>query len=361
MNANIPQIEKNIGKKEAESGLDGSSNQVSDSILKASSDLSTHSVVFLGFDRIQLLDLVGPLETFQIANGTIKGTKYTTSIMSEGSSFRSESGINVQSDYTLEQFDNQIDRPFRINTLVIPGGAGSRDECVANKISNWLEQNFDAIDRVVTVCTGLFLVGNLPYLKGKEVVTHWAYLDKLQQKFPHLKVNRDRLFLQQGKFYSAAGILSGIDLALNLIEEDHGVDVASFAAKYLVTYLKRSGHQSQFSEPLKFQSHNNSHLNRINRWLTDNIAEPTTVQSLAQHNHISERHLNRLVKSHFHMSAAKYIEHVKLEQSKIYLAKQSASVEQTSDKVGYASADAFRRSFKRKYGIAPQSYRQRFQ
>ena len=325
------------------------------------SDKTEHNVVFLGFERIQLLDLVGPLETFKIANGATNLGSYKTSIVSEKESFMSESGIQIKSDYTLEQFSRKVEAPFKIDTLVIPGGAGSRDFEIAQPVANWISAQFESIGRVVTVCTGLFFVGHLPFLNGKEVVTHWAYLDKLQEKFPHLIVNRDRLFLRQGKFYSAAGILSGIDLALNLIEEDHGVDVASFCAKYLVTYLKRSGHQSQFSEPLKFQSHNNSHLDRINRWLNENISEPTTVQSLSQKIHLSERHLNRLVKAHFHMSAAKYIEHVKLEQSKIYLSKKSTSVEETSNLVGYVSADAFRRSFKRKYGIAPQSYQQRFQ
>jgi len=328
---------------------------------KSDNDKREHNVVFLGFDHIQLLDLAGPLETFQIANEAPNGANYKTYIVSENDSFKSASGMQIKSDYKLEQFDHRDNAPFTIDTLVIPGGAGSRVPEVSKPVTKWITRNFDAIERVVTVCTGLFFIGDLPFLNGKEVVTHWAYLDKLQNKFPNLIVNRDRLFLKQGKFYSAAGILSGIDLSLNLIEEDHGVDVASFCAKYLVTYLKRSGHQSQFSEPLKFQAHNNSHLDRVNRWLNENISEPTTVQVLSEKIHLSERHLNRLVKAHFHMSAAKYIEHVKLEQSKIYLSKKSASVEETSDLVGYTSADAFRRSFKRKYGIAPQSYRQRFQ
>ena len=318
------------------------------------SNLETHNIAFVGFDRVQLLDLAGPLESFQIANESIQNTPYRTFIVSENRQFRSESGIGISADFTFG------DHP-QIHTMIIPGGAGSRVPEIADPVTQWISNNYDSVERVVTVCTGMFLIGNLEQLHGKEVVTHWGYLEKLQKRFPHLKVNRERLFLQQGKFYSAAGILSGIDLALNLIEQDHGVDLASFCAKYLVTYLKRSGHQSQFSEPLKFQAENNSHLDRINRWLNENHSEHVTVHGLAEKIHLSERHLNRLVKSHFHMSAAKYIEHVKLEQAKIYLAKKNTTVERTSQMVGYTSADAFRRSFKRKYGIAPQSYQQRFQ
>jgi len=313
-----------------------------------------HNIAFLGFDRIQLLDLVGPLEAFTLANEVVDGRKYHCFIVSENPDFTSESKIRVLSDY-------QIDSTPKIDTLFIPGGAGARVPAITSRIRLWIDQHFDDIPRIVTVCTGLFMLGDHPYLENKEVVTHWAFAEQAQKQFPRLKVNHDRLFIQQEKFYSAAGILSGIDLALNLIETDHGVDAATQVAKYLVTYLKRSGHQSQFSEPLKFQSSNNSHIEQINRWLTENHATSVTVSALADAVHVSERHLNRLIKTHFHMSAGKYIEHVKLEQSKIYLSKRETPVEVAAYKVGYASSDAFRRSFKRKYGISPHSYQLRFQ
>jgi transcriptional regulator GlxA family with amidase domain len=313
-----------------------------------------HNIAFLGFDRIQLLDLVGPLEAFTTANDVVDGRKYHCFIVSENPTFTSESQIRLLSDYQIK------DTP-EIDTLIIPGGAGAREAAITSKIRPWIDQHFDDIPRIVTVCTGLFMLADHPYLENKEVVTHWAFAEQLQKQFPRLKVNHDRLFIQQGKFYSAAGILSGIDLALNLIETDHGVDTATHVAKYLVTYLKRSGHQSQFSEPLKFQSSNNSHIEQMNRWLTDNHAASVTVALLADAVHVSERHLNRLIKTHFHMSAGKYIEHVKLEQSKIYLSKRETPIEVAAYKVGYSSSDAFRRSFKRKYGISPHSYQLRFQ
>lgn len=313
----------------------------------------THKIAFLGFDRVQLLDLVGPLESFLTANQVIKDKQYQTFIIGEKDRFTSESNLKVLTD-------NQLGENLEIDTLFIPGGVGARTSEIAAPFRIWIDANFDRIERIVTVCTGLFLIADHPYLQNKEVVTHWSYSERLQKLYPQLKVNHERLFIKQGKFYSAAGILSGIDLALNLIEEDHGVDVASYTAKYLVTYLKRSGHQSQFSEPLKFQSHNNGHLDRVNRWLNDNHDKFSTVEELADQIHISERHLNRLIQSHFHMTAAKYIEHIKLEQSKVYLTRSNILVETVSDQLGYRSADTFRRSFKRKYGITPQSYIKRF-
>ncbi|TDR20363.1 GlxA family transcriptional regulator [Marinicella litoralis] len=315
---------------------------------------SSHNVAFVGYDQIQLLDIFGPLEAFKCANRVIKSTPYHTFIVSEYDTFVSESGVRVCSDHKFSEAMN-------IDTLVVTGGRGTRIPAIANRCISWINEQFESASRVISVCSGVFLLGNHPYLNGKEVVTHWSLADLLQKTFPHLDVNHNRLFIKQGKFHSSAGVLTGIDLALNLIEADHGVDVATYVAKHLITYLKRSGHQSQFSEPLKFQSTNNSHIDRINRWLIDHYSDPITVSQLAENVHISERHLNRVIQGHFNMSASKYIEHIKLEQSKVYLAKQNTAVDATASMVGYASSDAFRRSFKRKYGIAPHTYQLRFQ
>ncbi len=314
----------------------------------------THNVVFIGYDQIQLLDIFGPLEAFRCANRVITTTPYNTCIVSEHDTFVSESGVRVCSDHRFSE-------DLNIDTLVVTGGKGTRIPAIAKRCIPWINQQFEAASRVISVCSGVFLLGNHPYLRGKQVVTHWSLADLLQKTFPHLDVNHDRLFIKQGKFHSSAGILTGIDLALNLIESDHGVDVATYVAKHLITYLKRSGHQSQFSEPLKFQSSNNTHIDRINRWLMNHYSETVSVRQLADRVHISERHLNRVIRQAFNMSASKYIEHIKLEQSKVYLAKKNTAVDVTAAMVGYASADAFRRSFKRKYGIAPLTYQMRFQ
>ncbi|WP_395373516.1 GlxA family transcriptional regulator [Marinicella sp. W31] len=313
----------------------------------------THHVAFLGFNRIQLLDLVGPLEALEIANNRIDGPGYQCFIVSEEDKFTSESRVKVASDY---QFSNCP----QVDTVFIAGGAGTREPTIRAPAQQWLKRNFDTFQRVVTVCTGVFMVADLPYLQGKEVVTHWAYADLLQKTYPQLRVNQERLYVKQDKFYSSAGILSGIDLALNIIEEDHDASVAVSTAQYLVTYLKRAGHQSQFSEPLKFQSSRNSHIDRMHQWLMDNYPQEVTVEQLAEHIGVSPRHLNRLVRTHFLMSASKYIEHIKLEQSKIYLSQKNIAVEKVADMVGFKSSDSFRRSFRRKYGIVPSTYQLRF-
>ncbi len=317
----------------------------------------THHVALLGFNQVQLLDLIGPLEAFNVANEVTGQKVYKTNIISEYESFISDSHVRVLSDHLLSA---KLLDEVRIDTLLIPGGSGTRLASTKAPITNWLRNHFDQINRVVTVCTGAFIMGDLPYLANKEVVTHWAFANQLQKTYPQLKVNHERLFIRQGKFYSSAGILSGIDLALNLIERDCGVNTAASVAKYLVTYLKRAGHQSQFSEPLKFQSVNNTHLERMHGWLMNNLSKNISVSELATQSFISSRQLNRLIKKHFNMSASKYIEHIKLEHSKIYLSKENVTIDAVSDRIGFDSAVSFRRSFKRKYGIAPSSYQMRF-
>lgn len=307
----------------------------------------------LGFHGVQLLDIVGPLETFLMVKNQKGESLYRCSIVGPEKEFKSESNVSVKTDFDFPNAPH-------FDLLIIPGGAGTRDPAIQQVIEPWLAKQVNHVHRLLTVCTGIFFIAHLPFLAGKQVTTHWDFVDKLQSQFPNLLVDRNRLFIQQDNFYSSAGVLSGIDLALHIIEQDHGLEQAVSAAKYLVTYLKRSGNQSQFSEALKFQSINNDRILNITNWLMNNIDRPITVQQLAFENHVSERHLNRIFKSHCHMTAKSYVEHIRLEQAKIFLQKQSTSVKQVAYQVGYNSDDSFRRSFKRKYGIEPSSYQRYF-
>lgn len=328
--------------------------KLSGTAINGTHNSGAHNIAFLGFDGVQLLDLIGPLEAFKLVNTPDGEPRYNTFIVSNKPVFTSGTGVRVVADKLITD-------PQYIDTLVVPGGEGTREPEIFRAMKPWLDRQFERTQRILSICTGIFLLADQPYLAGREVATHWAFSALLQGRNPQLKVNHERLFIKQGKFYSSAGVLSGIDLALNIIEEDCGVEVAAHVAKYLVTYLKRSGFQSQFSEPLKFQFTDNSKLKRINKWLIENLSSPFTIAQLAKSVHISERHLNRLVQGEFHMSASKYVEHIRLEQAKNYLTKPSTSIDCVARQVGFASPDSFRRSFKRKYGIHPTSYSKRFQ
>ncbi|BDX06110.1 GlxA family transcriptional regulator [Planctobacterium marinum] len=311
-----------------------------------------HRIGFVAYEGIQMLDLVGPLESFALIKQQ-GALAYETCVVGPSRKIASESGITIQCDYLLEEAP-------RFDTLVIPGGTGARTPEIKETLKPWLVQQFSQTARLICVCTGVFLVADLPQLHGMKVTTHWDYAEQLQRQYPHLKVSADSLFVQNDNFFSSAGVLSGIDLALHVIELDHGIQVAASAAQYLVTYLKRSGYQSQFSDPLKFQSIDNNRLKKAHQWLLDNLSKPITVSDFADSQGLSERHFNRLVKQHHNLSARHWLEHIRLEQAKIFLSRSSSSIKSVAFQVGYASADSFRRAFKRKFGIEPSAWRQNF-
>lgn len=311
-----------------------------------------HRIGFVAYDGIQMLDLVGPLESFALVKHQ-DVPAYETCVVGPSRQITSETGIAISCDYLLE------DAPS-FNTLVIPGGTGARMPEVQKSLKPWLTQQFSQTQRIICVCTGVFLVADFPQLQGMTVTTHWDYAEQLQRLHPHLKVCADSLFVQNDRFFSSAGVLSGIDLALHIVELDHGAQVAASTAQYLVTYLKRSGYQSQFSDPLKFQSIDNNRLKRAHQWLLDNLNKPITVSDFANSQGLSERHFNRLVNQHHNMSARHWLEHIRLEQAKIFLSHSHSSIKSVAFQVGYGSADSFRRAFKRKFGIEPSAWRQNF-
>lgn len=311
-----------------------------------------HRIGFLAYDDIQLLDLVGPLECFDLIKADAEPL-YESCIIAPRKKIRSETGIQIEADYTF------ADAPS-IDTLVIPGGTGARQQATKALIQPYLQEQCNLGKRIVCICTGVFLAADLPRLRGLTVTTHWHFAEELKHRYPHLIVDADRLFIQHDRFYSSAGVLSGIDLALHIIEQDHGVRVATSAAKYLVTYFKRAGHQSQFSESLKFQSIDNDRLQKVYMWLQDNLHKPVSVTDLAAQCAMSDRHFNRLVQQHYQMTARAWLEHIKLEQAKIFLSDASKSIKSVAFQVGYQSSDSFGRAFKRKYGIEPDLWRQYF-
>lgn len=311
-----------------------------------------HRIGFLAYNDIQLLDLVGPLECFSLIQLNNKPV-YDCCIIAPQKKIKSETGIQLEADF---DFGDAPD----IDTLVIPGGTGARQEVTEQLVSPFLNKIAAKDKRIVCICTGVFLAAKLPQLKGLKVTTHWHFAEELQRRHPHLKVDADRLFIQQDSVFSSAGVLSGIDLALHIVEQDYGVSAATSAAKYLVTYFKRSGNQSQFSEPLKFQSIDNNRLRMGYQWLLDNLQKPISVSDLAAQCAMSDRHFNRLVQQHYKMTARAWLEHIKLEQAKTFLSSSAKSIKNVAFQVGYQSSDSFRRAFKRKYGIEPSLWQQYF-
>ncbi len=169
-----------------------------------------------------------------------------------------------------------------LDTLLIPGGRGMRTSAAAQKLASWISRHEHRIRRIASVCTGIFGVAPTGLLNGRKVTTHWKFSAELVERYPELKVDANPLYVRDGKFYTSAGITAGIDLALALIEEDFGAQVALSVARELVMYVKRPGGQEQYSEPLKFQVESTSRFADLAAWMVGHLDKDLSVEALAE-------------------------------------------------------------------------------
>jgi len=207
---------------------------------------------FVGYEQANALDLAGPAEAFASAvrdDGT-GGLKRCYEIVIIGLTkrpFTTESGLVFQPGVTVETAP-------KLDTLIVPGGCGLHSPETNRWVATWIKERAKTARRVASVCTGIYGFAPTGLLDGREVTTHWRFVSDVARRFPALKMKANALFVKDGRFYTSAGVTAGIDLALALIEEDFGSKIALAAAREMVVYLKRSGGQEQYSEPLRFQT-----------------------------------------------------------------------------------------------------------
>jgi transcriptional regulator GlxA family with amidase domain len=314
------------------------------------------TIGIVGYDEIQGLDLIGPMEAFDAANSAVEDRerRYRTLVLSaDGKPFRSEAGLKMSADKALHT------APV-LDTIIVPGGRGLREKKVSEPIVRWLKTQALRTRRMVSICTGIYAFGEAGLLDSKRATTHWRFARDVAGRYPKLRLDADALFVKDGGLYSSAGITAGIDLTLALIEEDFGERVALAAARELVVYLKRSGGQMQFSEPLQFQMRSVDRFADLASWVLRNLRKDLPVEVLAERAGVGIRHFSRRFKTTFGVSPASYVETLRLDEARRRLPRPHQTVESVAASVGYASADAFRRAFERRFGIAPSLYRKRF-
>jgi transcriptional regulator GlxA family with amidase domain len=317
---------------------------------------STKTIGLLAYDDMQALDLVGPLDVFGAANAFTPGAQaYRLCVIGLGTQMvRAENGLAVVPDHTLE------DAP-PLDTLLIPGGLAARHGMKGDaRLLGWLRERAPHTRRVVSVCTGLYILAATGLLDGRTVTTHWRYADDAARRFPRLRVQPDRLFLRDGRFATAGGLSAGIDLALALVEEDLGAPAALDVARQLVMYVRRPGNQAQFSAPLAAQAQGDRRMGSLVDWLLAHLDGELTVERMAEQVAMSARHFRRVFAETFGTTPARFVAKLRLEQACLRLTVSRASVERIAAGVGFNSADAFRRAFHTRYGATPNEYRERF-
>ncbi|MFD4640072.1 GlxA family transcriptional regulator [Lentzea sp. NPDC058436] len=305
----------------------------------------------VGYDRTALLDLAGPIEVFQAANYSEPRYEVTVATLG-GGPFTATAGVRIEAGADLRTLDRPID------TLLVVGGWGYDEAASDAVLMTNLRRLALRSRRVAGVCTGSVVLASAGLLRGKKATTHWAFTGELENR--GVDVEPDAIFVCDGEVSTSAGVTAGIDLALAMVEQDHGPALARKIAQYLVVFLQRSGGQSQFSVHTRAKPVSDGSLRAL---LDDIHADPTrewTVPVMARKAMMSVRHFARVFSRSMGISPAQYVERARVEAAADRLASTGDSLDLVARQSGFGSAETLRRAFLRVLGVSPGSYRARF-
>ncbi len=316
----------------------------------------TRTVVVLAYEGVQALDLVGPAEVFDTA----------TLLLPEGDGYdvvvASPTGQPLRTSGALTFHTCPLPEPgSHIDTLIIPGGAGAIDHSTGPDCSAWLADERFRSTRIATVCTGAFLAAEAGLLDGLPATTHWALADELRRRYPAVEVDPSSIFCRSSeKIWTSAGVSSGIDLALALVEDDHDQDIAQSVAQWLVLYRRRSGFQSQFAPPVWTPRARSTPVRAAQEYIEADPSRPCGVPDLAGRAGMSERHFTRLFTAEVGIPPGRYVEKIRVDIARAHLETSSDTNASIATRCGFRSAEVMRRAFLRSIGIPPDTYRQSF-
>jgi transcriptional regulator GlxA family with amidase domain len=314
------------------------------------------SVAIIVPPNAQSLDVSGPLDAFLEANRQSSGgAVYEVRLVAAGASRTIKAGgMSLVADSTI--FDDA--RP--IDTLLV---AGTPDYAVAYTSADlhaWLRRRAPKTRRYGSVCTGAFFLGAAGLLDGMSATTHWQHAAELAERFPAAKIVPDQIYVQDGALYTSAGVTAGIDLALRLIEDDHGRDLALAVARRLVVFLKRPGGQSQFSAHLAAQIADEGKIRSLQHWILDHLSLDLSLDLLASRVAMSVRNFTRVFQGETGTTPADFVEMARVDAAKRLLEESETPLQRVAVRCGFSSPDTMRRAFLRRIGIGPSDYRERF-
>ncbi|MBD8623407.1 GlxA family transcriptional regulator [Pseudomonas sp. CFBP 13727] len=311
-------------------------------------------IQFVTYPEVSLLDLAGPLDVFIAANHFAQAdhAPYSLSILSL------DPTTEIFPSFSFSAEVLGIDTPAP-HTLIVPGGPGIHNFCEHPDFFRNFVGHCEKASRLVSVCTGVFALATAGRLDGRNVTTHWSAYDRLEIEFPSIKVKRGPIFINDGDIWTSAGVTSGIDLALAIIEADLGYATALEVARHLVVFLKRSGDQNQFSSTLTLQS-KSSNFSDLHAWINTNISGDLSVSSLANFMNMSERTFARKYREDSGFTPSKMVEKIRLEAVCHMLLTSRTPLKTIARKCGLSNEATLIRSFMKTYAVTPGEYRERF-
>ncbi len=320
----------------------------------------------VAFPRAQILDVVGPLEVFAATNEVLDSSagdersaarpRYAIELAAtRKTTLEASGGLRLAPDRALRDVRGPID------SLLIAGGQGTREALEDDALLRFLARRAPDAGRVASVCTGAFLLAAAGLLHGRRVTTHWSQAERLQERHPELQVEPDRIFVRDDPIWTSAGVTAGMDLALALVEEDCGREVALTVARHLVLFLRRPGGQSQFSAQLETRVSARAPLREIQTYAVEHPEADLSVDRLAARAGMSPRHFARVFVEQVGLTPARYVETVRIEAARRRLEESDAAVEAIAAECGFGTAETMRRAFLRRVCVSPSDYRNRFE
>lgn len=321
----------------------------------------TRRVLLAAFPGAQILDITGPLEVFATASRELCERQpgipdpYRVEVVAtRAGPLETSSGIEVVARHAVQGVRGAID------TLLVAGGEGTEAALGDEILIAWIRRTGPTARRLASVCTGAFLLAEAGLLDGRRATTHWRSCELLARQYPKVRVEPDPIFVRDGRAYTSAGVCAGMDLALALVEEDLGRDIALAVAQRLVLFLKRPGGQSQFSAQLQSQLAEREPLRELQGFIAEHPEADLSVESLAARVAMSPRNFARVFARDVGTTPARYVERARLEAARRRLEESDATVEQIAADCGFGTSETLRRAFLRGLRVSPADYRGRF-
>lgn len=313
-------------------------------------------IAILAFPGFQLLDVAGPADVFAEAARQLGDPRaYQVRVLAAGDGLlASSSGLRLAVDAVATRHRGPID------TLLVAGSPRIEDMAADAALQDWLRRQSRTVRRYGSVCTGAFVLAGAGLLEGRRVATHWNSTGRLAAACPRARVEPDAIHVQDGRLYTSAGVTAGMDLALAMVEEDHGRELALRVARELVMFLKRPGGQSQFSAHLAAQTAERSAIRQLQDHVIGNLRDDLSVPALALRAGMSERNFARVFRAETGTTPAQFVEDARIDAARRLAEESDLPAKRLADAVGYASVDAFRRAFGRRLGVSLAGYRRRF-
>jgi transcriptional regulator GlxA family with amidase domain len=318
-------------------------------------------IVLATFPDAQILDVTGPLEVFSSASRETcerdpeAARPYSIEVVAtRPGPLVTSSGIEIVAGPAADPERGDID------TLIVAGGEGTEAALRDERLISWIRDQGPRARRLASVCSGAFLLAHAGLLDGRRATTHWRSCEQLARLYPRVRVEPDPIFIRDGSVYTSAGVCAGMDLALALVEEDLGRDLALAVAQRLVVFLKRPGGQSQFSTQLRTQMADREPLRDLQGWIIEHPGDDLSVEALARRVGMSPRNFARVFTREVGITPARYVEQARVEVARRRLEECDHPIEQVADRCGFGSGETMRRAFLRNLRVSPTNYRGRF-